>query len=368
MERATHKKRIFITGGAGFLGANLCERLLKDGHDVICVDNFSTGTWSNIEHLRDYERFTVFTHDITTPLFVMADEIINLACPASPRHYQADPVHTLETCFLGAMNVLRLASMLRCPVLQASTSEVYGDPQIHPQTESYLGNVNPIGLRACYDEGKRAAESVCFEFHRQYDLAVKVGRIFNTYGPRMQCDDGRVVSNFIVQALHDRPLSIYGEGSQTRSFCYVDDLLDGLLLLLATPADFCGPANIGNPHEITVLELAELILELTGSASRIAFQPAPPDDPARRCPDISRMRERVRWEPKVPLREGLSRTIEYFDRSLATPDTGRPRPVEARDARNSRYCANTRHRTPPAAAPDSSAPGIRRLGRRQVTK
>jgi UDP-glucuronate decarboxylase len=310
-------KRILVTGGAGFLGSHLCDRLLQEGMDVLCVDNFFTGTKANVSHLLGNPRFELMRHDITFPLYVEVDDIYNLACPASPVHYQHDPVQTTKTSVHGAINVLGLAKRLRARVLQASTSEVYGDPEVHPQVESYWGRVNPIGLRSCYDEGKRCAETLCFDYRRQHKLDVKVVRIFNTYGPRMHPDDGRVVSNFIMQALQDRPISIYGDGSQTRSFCYVDDMIDGFLRMMETPADFAGPVNLGNPVEYSMLELAETVLELTGGNSTLSFHPLPSDDPKQRQPDIDLAKQELSWEPTVKLRDGLEATIDYFRQLLA---------------------------------------------------
>jgi UDP-glucuronate decarboxylase len=301
-----------VTGGAGFLGSHLCERLLGLGHEVLCVDNFYTGDRDNIVHLLRHPRFELLRHDITFPLYVEVDQIYNLACPASPIHYQTDPVQTLKTCVHGAINVLGLAKRLHVPVLQASTSVVFGDPSVHPQCEAYWGHVNPIGPRACYDEGKRCAETLFFDYHRQHKVSVKVARIFNTYGPRMQAEDGRVVSNFIVQALRGEPITIYGRGKQTRSFCYVDDLIGGLIRLMDTPADFIGPVNLGNPHESTVQQLAECIVALTDSGSRLVFQPLPVDDPVQRCPDITVAGDILGWTPNVELDTGLKRTIAYF--------------------------------------------------------
>ena len=309
--------RVLITGGAGFIGSHLSERLLAEGHDVICVDNFFTGSRRNIEHLFGNPRFEVLRHDVTFPLYVEVDQIYNLACPASPVHYQHDPVQTTKTSVVGAINMLGLAKRLRVPVLQASTSEVYGDPAVHPQTEQYWGNVNPIGPRSCYDEGKRAAETLFFDYRRQHALDIKVIRIFNTYGPRMHPNDGRVVSNFIVQALRGEPITIYGDGSQTRSFCYVDDLVDGMVRLMDTGHEVTGPVNVGNPGEFTMLELAQAVLEITGSSSAIEHRPLPQDDPKQRQPDISLARSKLGWEPSVPLTDGLRRTVDYFRRSLA---------------------------------------------------
>ena len=305
--------RILVTGGAGFLGSHLCERLLAEGNDVLCADNFYTGTRGNIVHLLDNPRFELIRHDITFPLYVEVDDIYNLACPASPVHYQHDPVQTTKTCVHGSINVLGLAKRLRIPILQASTSEVYGDPEEHPQTESYWGHVNPIGPRSCYEEGKRCAETLFLDYHRQHGVAVKVARIFNTYGPNMHPNDGRVVSNFIVQALRNRPITVYGDGSHSRSFCYVEDLVEGLVRMMETPPEMVGPLNLGNPQEIAVGELARLVIELTGTRSKIEFRPLPGDDPKRRRPDIGRARQVLGWQPTTPLREGLQRTIAYFE-------------------------------------------------------
>ena len=306
------RKRILVTGGAGFLGSHLIDRLLANGHEVLCVDNLFTGTKRNLEHLHAQPRFEFVRHDVTFPLYIEADEIYNLACPASPIHYQHDPVQTTKTSVHGAINMLGLAKRLKCRILQASTSEVYGDPAVHPQTEDYWGNVNPIGPRSCYDEGKRCAETLFFDYHRQHGLGIKVARIFNTYGPRMHPGDGRVVSNFIVQALKGEPITLYGDGNQTRSFCYVDDLIDGLIRLMESPVDVTGPINLGNPVEFTMRELAELVLSETGSSSNIINQPLPQDDPRQRKPNIALAQEKLAWSPKVPLREGLKSTIAYF--------------------------------------------------------
>jgi UDP-glucuronate decarboxylase len=306
------RKRILVTGGAGFLGSHLVDRLLGQGHEVLCVDNLFTGTKRNIEHLHSHPRFEFMRHDVTFPLFVEVDEIYNLACPASPIHYQHDPVQTTKTSVHGAINVLGLAKRLRCRVLQASTSEVYGDPSVHPQTEDYWGNVNPIGLRSCYDEGKRCAETLFFDYHRQHGLEIKVARIFNTYGPRMHQSDGRVVSNFIVQALKREPITLYGDGSQTRSFCFVDDLVSGLIKLMESPAEVTGPINLGNPDEFTMRQLAELVLAETGGQSPLKLMPLPPDDPKQRQPDITRARKSLGWEPSTSLVEGLKPTVSYF--------------------------------------------------------
>ncbi|WP_425607907.1 UDP-glucuronic acid decarboxylase family protein [Pseudodesulfovibrio pelocollis] len=316
---AMKKKRVLVTGGSGFLGSHLCERLLEEGHEVLCVDNFYTGRKESILHLMDNPFFEVIRHDVTFPLYVEADEIYNLACPASPIHYQFDPVQTTKTSVHGAINMLGLAKRIKAKIFQASTSEVYGDPAVHPQTEDYWGNVNPIGIRACYDEGKRCAETLFFDYNRQHGLRIKVGRIFNTYGPRMAMDDGRVVSNFVVQALRGDDITVYGEGQQTRSFCYVDDLVEGIFRLMErTPDDFTGPVNLGNPVEFTILELAREVIDLTGSASRIVFKPLPSDDPMQRKPDIALAKKAMGWEPRTPLREGLVKTVEYFSRVLET--------------------------------------------------
>lgn len=311
------RKRILVTGGAGFVGSHLCDRLLEQGHEVLCADNLFTGTKRNIEHLHNHPRFEFMRHDVTFPLYVEVDEIYNLACPASPVHYQHDPVQTTKTSVHGAINMLGLAKRLDCRILQASTSEVYGDPQQHPQTEDYWGHVNPIGVRSCYDEGKRCAETLFFDYHRQNGLAIKVARIFNTYGPRMHPKDGRVVSNFIWQALNGTPITIYGDGSQTRSFCYVDDLVRGLISLMETDDSVTGPINIGNPGEFSILELAEKVLGQTGGDSRLVREPLPSDDPLQRCPDITRARNLLNWEPTIPLTEGLVPTIAYFRELLA---------------------------------------------------
>ena len=310
-------KRVLVTGGSGFIGSYLCERLLEQGHEVICLDNLFTGARMNIRHLVDNRSFEFMRHDVTFPLYVEVDEIYNMACPASPVHYQFDPVQTTKTSVHGAINMLGLAKRVRAKILQASTSEVYGDPEVHPQPEEYWGRVNPIGPRSCYDEGKRCAETLFFDYWRQHQLRIKVARIFNTYGPRMHPNDGRVVSNFIVQALRGEPISIYGEGQQTRSFCYVDDLVDGLIGLMATGNDVTGPINLGNPGEFTMLELAQMVIELTGSSSKLEFKPLPLDDPKQRKPVITKARETLGWEPKVPLREGLGKTIHYFDDLLS---------------------------------------------------
>ncbi len=313
---ATAPMRVLVTGGAGFLGSHLCERLLLDGHEVLCVDNFASGSKRNLAHLLGHPRFELLRHDVSFPLYVEIDQVYNLACPASPPHYQHDPVQTTKTSVQGALNLLGLARRTGARLLQASTSEVYGDPACHPQREDYWGHVNPVGPRACYDEGKRCAETLCFDYRRRHGLGVKVARIFNTYGPRMLADDGRVVSNFIVQALTGRDLTVFGNGRQTRSFCYVDDLVDGLLKLMSSADDFCGPVNLGNPAESSMLELARLVITLTGSLAGIAFAPLPTDDPARRRPDITLAMQRLGWQPAVPLRAGLEKTIDYFRGAL----------------------------------------------------
>ncbi len=306
------RKRVLVTGGAGFLGSFLCERLLKEGCDVVCVDNFYTGTKRNIVHLLEDPYFELMRHDITFPLYLEVDEIYNLACPASPIHYQNDPVQTTKVNVHGSINMLGLAKRLKARILQASTSEVYGDPTVHPQTEDYWGNVNTIGPRSCYDEGKRCAETLFFDYHRQHGLNIKVARIFNTYGPRMHPNDGRVISNFIMQALSGRDITVYGEGNQTRSFCYVDDLIDGLIRMMDSPDDFTGPVNLGNPGEYSIVELAQKVLEIIGAKSKIVFKPLPQDDPMQRQPDITLARNQLGWEPKAGLEEGLRRTIDYF--------------------------------------------------------
>ncbi len=311
-----NSKRILVTGGAGFVGSFLCEALLKAGHEVLCLDNYFTGSRANVAHLLDDPRFELMRHDVTFPIYVEVDEIYNLACPASPAHYQVDPVQTTKTSVHGAINVLGLAKRLKAKVFQASTSEVYGDPSVHPQPEGYWGNVNPIGPRSCYDEGKRCAETLFFDYHRQYGVNIRVARIFNTYGPRMSPNDGRVVSNFIVQALRNEPVTIYGDGSQTRSFCYVDDLVAGIRALMDAPDEVAGPVNLGNPGEFTVKELAELVIGLTGSRSRIVYHPLPQDDPQQRRPDIGRATSQLGWAPTIPLRTGLERTIAYFENRL----------------------------------------------------
>jgi len=312
------RKRVLVTGGAGFLGSHLTDRLLADGHDVVCIDNLFTGSKRNIEHLHGNPRFEFIRHDVTFPLFIEVDEIYNLACPASPVHYQHDPVQTTKTSVHGAINMLGLAKRLKCRVFQASTSEVYGDPSVHPQPEGYWGNVNPIGIRSCYDEGKRCAETLFFDYHRQHKLDIKVARIFNTYGPRMHPNDGRVVSNFIVQALKGQDITIYGQGLQTRSFCYVDDLIDGFVRFMKTPVGFTGPLNLGNPVEFTIRQLAEMVIELTGAPSTLVFKPLPADDPMQRKPNIDLAQAQLQWTPIVQLRQGLQQTISYFDNLLVT--------------------------------------------------
>jgi len=320
MRQYNASKKMLVTGGAGFLGSHLCDRLIEQGHDVLCVDNFFTGTKRNVEHLLDHPRFELLRHDVTFPLYVEVDEIFNLACPASPIHYQHDPVQTTKTSVHGAINMLGLAKRVRAKILQASTSEVYGDPEIHPQVEAYWGRVNPIGIRSCYDEGKRCAETLFFDYHRQHQLRIKVVRIFNTYGPRMHMNDGRVVSNFIVQALRGEDITIYGDGQQTRSFCYVDDLVEAMLRMMNTGDEVPGPVNIGNPGEFSMLELANKVIELTGSKSKLVRMPLPADDPKQRRPDISiAQKELGGWEPKTQLEEGLKKTIAYFDQVLAEP-------------------------------------------------
>jgi UDP-glucuronate decarboxylase len=311
------QRRILVTGGSGFLGSHLCERLLAQGANVICVDNFFTGSRPNIEHLLDHKHFELIRHDVTFPLYVEVDEIYNLACPASPIHYQRDPVQTTKTSVHGAINMLGLAKRLNAKILQASTSEVYGDPNVHPQTEDYWGNVNSIGPRSCYDEGKRCAETLFFDYWRQVRLRIKVARIFNTYGPRMHPNDGRVVSSFIVQALLGRPITVFGEGKQTRSFCYVDDLIDGLIRLMNTSDEVTGPINIGNPNEFTIIDLARMVIDMTGSRSKIVYRPLPENDPRQRQPDIAKARRELGWAPKIELKEGLSKTIAYFETLLA---------------------------------------------------
>lgn len=314
----SQRKKILVTGGAGFLGSHLCKRLIAEGNDVLCVDNLFTGTKDNILDLMDNPYFEFMRHDVTFPLYVEVDEIYNLACPASPVHYQYDPIQTTKTSVHGAINMLGLARRVHARIFQASTSEVYGDPKVHPQSEDYWGHVNTVGIRSCYDEGKRCAETLFFDYHRQLGLDIKVGRIFNTYGPNMHPADGRVVSNFIVQALSNKPITVYGDGSQTRSFCYVDDLIEAFVRLMATPEGFTGPVNIGNPGEFTIRELAEKVIEFTGSSSELIFEDLPSDDPMQRCPDISLAKKEMDWEPKVALDEGLKKTIPYFDELLTT--------------------------------------------------
>lgn len=323
------RKRVLVTGGAGFLGSHLCDRLLQDGHDVLCVDNFFTGTRDNILHLLENPHFELMRHDITFPLYLEVDEIFNLACPASPIHYQFDPIQTVKTGVHGAINVLGLAKRVRARVLQASTSEVYGDAQTHPQTEDYWGNVNPIGTRSCYDEGKRCAETLFFDYHRQHQLEIKVARIFNTYGPRMHPNDGRVVSTFIVQALLGQPITLFGDGGQTRSFCYVDDLIEGLVRFMKSDKDFVGPVNIGNPVELSVRQLAERIMDLSGSRSRLTFKSLPSDDPKQRRPDIELAQQRLGWSPRWQLDDGLIRTIDYFESMLKNGDLFEQKPALA---------------------------------------
>ena len=322
MEAVQQKKRILVTGGAGFLGSHLCERLVSDGHEVVCLDNYFTGSKNNVVHLLDNPYFEIIRHDVTFPLYIEVEEIYNLACPASPIHYQFDPVQTTKTSVHGAINMLGLAKRVKAKIFQASTSEVYGDPQVHPQPESYWGHVNPNGIRSCYDEGKRCAETLFFDYYRQHQLRIKVARIFNTYGPRMHPNDGRVVSNFIVQALRNEPITIYGDGAQSRSFCYVDDLVEIFIRLMDSEDSFTGPMNTGNPGEFTILQLAENVIELTGSKSKIIFKPLPEDDPRQRQPDISLAREKFGWEPKVSLLEGLVPTIAYFDTFLKGQNPG----------------------------------------------
>jgi UDP-glucuronate decarboxylase len=324
---ALTRKRVLVTGGAGFIGSHLCERLLRDGHDVLCVDNYFTGRKDNIAHLIGDPHFEAMRHDVTFPLYVEVDEIYNLACPASPVHYQYDPVQTTKTSVIGAINMLGLAKRVGAKILQASTSEVYGDPTVHPQSETYRGNVNTLGPRACYDEGKRCAETLFFDYLRQHRVRIKVARIFNTYGPRMHPNDGRVVSNFIVQALRGEEITLYGDGSQTRAFCYVDDLIDGLIRLIATGDEFVGPINLGNPQEIPISGLADRVIRAVRSRSRIAYRALPQDDPLQRCPDITLARNTLGWEPRVTLDEGLTRTIAYFERMLA--ERGEKRTVSA---------------------------------------
>jgi UDP-glucuronate decarboxylase len=313
-----HHKRILITGGAGFLGSHLCERLLNDGNEILCLDNFFTGTKDNIIHLMDDHRFELIRHDVEFPIHLEVDEIYNLACPASPIHYQHNPIHTTKTSVMGALNMLGLAKRQNARIMQASTSEVYGDPEVHPQSETYWGNVNPIGFRSCYDEGKRCAETLFFDYYREHKLKIKVARIFNTYGPRMHPSDGRVVSNFIIQALQGEDITIYGDGSQTRSFCYVEELIDGFVRLMGSPDEFTGPVNLGNPVEFTINELAEKIIAITGSKSKISYQPLPHDDPKQRQPDITLAKNKLNWVPRIKLEDGLVKTIEYFDELISS--------------------------------------------------
>ena len=317
MSSVFDRKRVLVTGGAGFLGSHLCESLLKEGHEVLCVDNFYTGDKRNLNWCKEQDGFELIRHDVTFPLYIEVDQIYNLACPASPVHYQHDPVQTTKTSVHGAINMLGLAKRIKARILQASTSEVYGDPLMHPQKEAYWGNVNPIGMRACYDEGKRCAETLFFDYHRQHGLPIKILRIFNTYGPRMHPNDGRVVSNFIVQALRSKPITIYGEGNQTRSFCYVDDQIDAMIGLMGTKDEFIGPMNAGNPEEFSVSELAQITIEITGTNSKIIHKPLPSDDPTQRCPDIALATATLGWTPKIPLRVGLEKTIAYFDDLLS---------------------------------------------------
>jgi UDP-glucuronate decarboxylase len=309
-------KKILITGGAGFIGSHLCERLLNEKNEIVCLDNFFTGSKNNIRHLLDHDHFELIRHDVTDEIKIEVDEIYNLACPASPVHYQYNPIKTMKTSFLGTMNMLGLAKRINAKMFQASTSEVYGDPHVHPQKENYWGNVNPIGIRSCYDEGKRAAETLCFDYHRQHNTKIKVVRIFNTYGPNMHPEDGRVVSNFIVQALRGQDITVYGKGNQTRSFCYVDDLVDGFIRMMNSDDSITGPINLGNPGEFTILELAEKVISLTGTKSKIIYKPLPSDDPMQRKPDITIAKEKLNWEPKVALDEGLKRTIKYFEKMV----------------------------------------------------
>ena len=308
--------KVLVTGGAGFIGSHLCERLVAEGDDVICLDNYYTGTKTNVQSLAELPNFELLRHDVTFPLYVEVDEIFNLACPASPIHYQFDPVQTTKTSVHGAINMLGLAKRTGAKILQASTSEVYGDPKIHPQTEEYLGNVNPIGPRACYDEGKRCAETLFFDYYRQHEVNIRVARIFNTYGPRMHPNDGRVVSNFIIQALSGEPLTVYGDGSQTRSFCFVDDLVNGLMSLMKAPDEIVGPINLGNPTELTIVQLAKMVIEIVGSKSIIEYRPLPQDDPMQRCPDISRAKDKLNWIPTVEVKEGLQKTIDHFTSNM----------------------------------------------------
>jgi len=351
------RKRVVVTGGAGFLGSHLCESLLQQGHEVICVDNFFTGTKQNIAHLLTDPFFEVIRHDTTFPMYLEAEQIYNLACPASPVHYQHDPVQTTKVNVHGSINMLGLAKRIRARILQASTSEVYGNPTVHPQTEEYHGRVNPVGMRSCYDEGKRCAETLFFDYYRQHKLSIKIARIFNTYGPRMHPNDGRVVSNFIVQALNGEPLTVYGDGTQTRSFCYVDDLIDGLIHLMNSPEELTGPVNLGNPGEVNMLELAALVRELTGSRSRIVLKPLPSDDPERREPDITVAQQQLGWTPQIPLREGLTRTVAYFDALLSGSwrDSGSDAQSRVTTAEFS-GTGNKSKRSLPTAMPDTERP------------
>jgi UDP-glucuronate decarboxylase len=329
---AVTERRVLVTGGAGFIGSHLCERLLERGDEVLCVDNFYTGTRRNVQHLLSNPLFEVMRHDVCFPLYVEVDEIFNLACPASPVHYQFDPVQTTKVSVHGSINMLGLAKRVKAKVLQASTSEVYGDPTVHPQKEDYWGNVNPVGVRSCYDEGKRCAETLFFDYRRQHRLPIKVARIFNTYGPGMHPNDGRVVSNFIIQALRNQDITIYGTGNQTRSFCYVNDLVDGLIRLMQTPDEVTGPVNLGNPVEFTIRQLAETVISLTGSSSKIAYRPLPEDDPRQRCPDISLAQNLLAWAPRVQLRDGLMKTIEYFERLLRSDPKDERLPIRSAKA------------------------------------
>jgi UDP-glucuronate decarboxylase len=355
MREYNTQKRVLVTGGAGFVGSHLCERLLAQGHEVLCVDNFFTGARRNVAHLLDDPRFELMRHDVTFPLYVEVDQVYNLACPASPVHYQHDPVQTTKTSVNGAINMLGLAKRLRARILQASTSEVYGDPAVHPQAESYWGHVNPVGVRSCYDEGKRCAETLFFDYHRQHRVDIRVARIFNTYGPRMHPKDGRVVSNFIVQALRGEPITVYGEGLQTRSFCFVDDLVDGLQRFMDAEPGLPGPVNIGNPMEFTVRELATMVIRLTGSSSKLSFAPLPSDDPLQRKPDISLANRVLGWQPRVQLEEGLHRTIAYFDTLLSSEQAGAQGACGARSPRTPRGQRNGQSPRPQAAG---ASPGL----------
>lgn len=328
----TETRRVLVTGGAGFLGSHICERLLGEGHEVICLDNFYTGRRHNVFHLLSDPMFSMIEHDVMNPIYLRVDQIINLACPASPIHYQLDPIHTTKTSVLGALNMLGLAKRVGASLLQASTSEVYGDSEVHPERETYWGHVNPTGIRACYDEGKRCAESLCFDYYRQHQIPVKVVRIFNTYGPRMHPNDGRVISNFVVQALRNEPITIFGDGSQTRSFCYVDDLIDGIMRMTVGPPGLTGPLNLGNPKEVTIAEVAELVVGLTGSTSKLIRMSLPADDPRRRCPDILLAQQTLGWTPKIALCDGLRRVIEYFDKVLGEAGRQSDRSVRSPEA------------------------------------